>query len=523
MEILSFLLAIGVVLKSSTVHALTTRTSHSCSNIKIPTVPGAHILSIISTERKNYTVQASSPILPQDITNLSICEVNVTITHTAKDKNTHNDKVLIQIWLPISNWNGRFAGDITLAPFLSQGFAAASTDAGLSGDPYSPSLWALDSHGEVNQGLLKNFASRSVHDLAVVGKAVTASYYGKKAKYAYWNGCSTGGRQGLVEAQMFPEDFDGILAGAPAINWAEYVVAEQWPQVVMKEESVFPSLCELNAVVQAAVVGCDGLDGVKDGVISDVENCKFDPFSIVGSTIQCDGKNVTISKSVASVVQKIWDGPKTTSGSPLWYGLNVGAPMDFLAESTDMNGTRVGKPFFVNDAWIRYFLKGDPNFDISTVGSADLTKLFFESAQKYGDVIDSANPNLSKFRNAGGKLLVWHGEADPLIFPQGTTQYQHRVEQVMGGKNAKLDEFFRLFVAPGVDHCGLGATPGAIPSDPFGALVSWVENRTAPDFLPAETPAKAPAHFTRKICRYPLEGKYRGSGDVNVLESYVCE
>lgn len=498
----------------------------SCTAIKAPNVPGAKIISVDGREKRNFTISASPPLLPKGVSNLSICEVNITLTHPGA-----NDSVLVQVWLPLSSWNGRFVavggsgwaaglGALTLAPVVAQGFAAASTDAGLSGDPYSPSSWALKENGEINWELLTNFASRSVHDMAVVAKEVTAKYYGAAAKYSYWNGCSTGGRQGLMAAQKYPKDFDGILAGAPAISWSEYVVAEHWPQVVMKEEGIFPSQCELNGVVQAAVAACDELDGVKDNVITDLASCGFDPFTTVGVKIQCE-KEVTITHPVASVVRKIWDGPKTAAGARLWYGLTAGAPLDSLANTTVVNGTRMGNPFFVSDAWIRYFLKADPKFDVSTIDSAGLKELFFESASKYSNLIDSTNPDLSGLRQSGGKLLVWHGEADQLIFPQGTTRYRHLVEKVMGDK-WRVDEFFRLFLAPGVDHCGLGTTPGAVPSDPFRALMSWVENGTAPDTLSAATLPTAKVHFTRKICLYPSVSKYRGTGDPNASESYDC-
>ncbi|KAH8766911.1 tannase and feruloyl esterase-domain-containing protein [Hyaloscypha sp. PMI_1271] len=454
MDFMLFLLTLGILFNPVRAHVAFERGIRTCTNIKPSHVPGAEIISIESEEKHNFT----------DIPNLSVCEVNVTLTHT-----NAVDKVLVQIWLPLNNWNGRFMamggsgwaaglGDLSLAPVVAQGFAAATTNAGLSGDPINPGLWALKDNGKVNWNLLTNFGSRSVHDLAIAGKATTANYYGVAAKYSYWNGCSTGGRQGLVAAQKYPNDFDGILAGSPAINWAEYVVAEHWPQVVMNEAGAFPSPCELDGVVQAAVAACDELDGVKDNVVTNLAQCKFDPFKAVGSKVQ-----------FASIVSKIWDGPTTITGAPLWYGLPVGALMDYLANSKFVNGSRVGDPFFAN-----------PNFDSSSVNSAEL----------YAEAIDSACPDLSGLRKSGGKLL-------------GTTTYRQNVERALGG-------------------AAKGLTPGAIPSDPFGALVSWVERGIAPDMLVAETSPNAPAHFTRKVCRYPLVSKYRGYGDPTSLASYNC-
>ncbi|KAF2192791.1 tannase and feruloyl esterase [Zopfia rhizophila CBS 207.26] len=500
------------------------RSPHICSEVQILPLPGASVVSLQRGEKSAFTLPAAPPLLLDSVSVPSICEINITLTHPAVD-----DKVNIQVWLPLEEWNGRFValggsgwaaghGPLTLGPAVAGGFAAASTDAGVFADPSSPALWALKENGEVNLGLLTNFASRSVHEMAVIGKAVTESYYGKKPT-SYWNGCSTGGRQGLVAAQQYPDDFDRILAGAPAIYWPTYVMAELWPQVVMKEEGIFPSQDELNAVVTAAVAVCDGLDGIQDNVITDLAKCNFDPSSVVGK-LNIDGKEVTITSKIASIVKKIWEGPIIDS-QRLWYGMPIGAPLDSLANTTLVNGTRAGLPFFVPDTWIRYFIEQDPDFQISSVGSGELGQLFSRSQTEYDNLFNNANPDLSRFQSSGGKLLVWHGEADQLIYPQGSTQYRQCVEKAMGG-GSKVDIFFRYFQAPGVDHCGLGSTPGARPSNAFEALIAWVEEGIAPEALKGQTPPSAPAQFTRKICRYPLVPKYRGFGDASSLESFDC-
>lgn len=441
--------------------------------------------------------------------------------------------------LPISPpWNGRFValggGGFSASaqyspppydpftPFTSQGYAVATTDAGVSIDAFSPATWALLPNGSVNLQLLENFASRSLHDLAVTGKALTAAFYGKEAEFTYWNGCSTGGRQGMTMAQKYPEDFDGILAGAPAISWEKFVVGGLWPQVVMKEEGYFPSPCELDAVTQAAIAACDSLDGVKDEVITDLASCHFDPSTLVGQVIQCDGSPVTISDKLASIVKQIWEGgPRTPDGTPLWSGLNVGAPLDWAGNTTLINGTRVGVPFSIAATWVQYFLEQDPSFDTATITPANLTSLFYQSIKEYADIIGTEDPDLSGLRDAKAKLLHWHGEADQLVFTGGSVAYRQKVEALMGG-GSKVDDFYRLFLAPGVDHCGGGLTAGAVPSDPFGALVRWVENGTAPEHLDASTLPGAETAFTRKVCRYPLIARYNGYGNTSVEESFEC-
>lgn len=499
-----------------------------CSNIPKPCVSHARVLSVSSAELRNHTVAASPPILNAPVAGVNVCEVNVTLTHPGA-----NDKVTVQVWLPLDGtWNGRFLsaggsawaaghGPLTLGSYAVQGFAAASTDAGLpQGSIADPSAWALQADGHVNAPLLTNFASRSIHDMAIVGKAVTASYYGRRPTFSYWEGCSTGGRQGMVAAQQYPGDFDGILAAAPAIYWTKYVVAELWPQVVMKEQGYYPSACELAGVRADAVAVCDQLDGVRDGVISDPEKCRYDPSQLLGKTLDCgNGVKTTVGPALVAIAKKIWDGPKTAAGSRLWYGLPVGAPFDTLAATQVNNGTRVGVPFFVAQDWARYFVEANPKFDVGGLDSDALRKLFDESVREFAGVIDSSSPDLSRLKKAGGKLLVWHGGADNVIFPQATAQYYDEVAKSVGGG---LDGFFRLFFAPGVDHCAGGSIDGAAPTDALGSLIAWVEKGEAPQYLAAATLPTAKTYFTRKLCPYPLMAKYDGHRDPSDAASYQC-
>jgi hypothetical protein len=497
--------------------------------VKAPHVPGAIVVSTSTAVRTNFTVPAFQPTLKVDVTGLNFCEVNVTLNHHGAD-----DRVLVQTWLPLEGWNERFIaigggawaaglGAPDLAFPASQGYAVSSTNAGLTGTPYSPAPWALKPNGKVNRDLLENFASRSIHDMAIVGQKVTASFYGRSARARFWSGCSTGGRQGLEAAQKYPKDFDGILAGAPAIYWTEYVIAELWPLVVMKEAGFYPSNCELAGVVQQAIAACDEKDKVKDGVIADPFHCKYDPMRAVGVTVECEtGGQVTITKETASIVSKIWKGPVGQDGKKIWDGVPIGASLAGLAgTTTEVNGTSgTALPFSVAADWAKYFVKADPKFDTTALDTKAFTKLFQESKHKLSSIIESADPNLSRFAKAGGKLLVWHGLADQIIFPQDSVNYLHEVEKTVGPLHTS--DFFRLFLAPGVDHCGYGPTPGAVPSSPLDALVSWVEDGIAPESLEAETLPQSPHSFTRKICRYPLVAKHSPCSDPSVASSYTC-
>lgn len=499
-----------------------------CHSLHKPHIPGVEVISITSEEKHDFSVPQQPPTLPIDVNGLNVCEVNLTLTHRGA-----SDKVFVRTWLPLSDWNSRFValggsgwaagpGPAGLAIPASEGYATAYTDAGLpGGDPASPAAWALGADGKVNGELLENFASRSVHDLAVAGKALTEAFYGRSAEHSFWNGCSTGGRQGLAAAQKYPEDFDGILAGAPAIYWTEYVIAELWPQVVMHEAGHYPPICALDGMVNAAIAACDENDGVRDGVITEPSKCKFDPSTLVGTKVTCDDAVVEIKKEDASIVRKIWDGP-TIHGKKLWPGMPIGASLSSVASWKDANGTTVGTPFFVADTWVRYFVEEDADFDVANIDTDAFVSLFHKSEALFDSVIGSADPDLSGFKKAGGKLLVWHGLSDQLIFPQDSVKYYDAARSSVGD----IEDTMRLFLAPGVDHCGAALSPiapGAVPSDPFADLVKWVESGEAPGYVDAATLPTAETEFTRKVCAYPQVARLRDGADPAVAESYECQ
>ncbi|TVY85007.1 putative feruloyl esterase [Lachnellula suecica] len=500
--------------------------AQSCITINDLNVPGAEILNITSILQTNV----SAPAPPPDpaYTGISFCDVTIVLTHPGG-----NDTVTVEIWLPTTGWNSRFQatggggfssgiGSALLGPAVAQGYSAASTDGGNLGFGFQINPEAFDSDYNVIPGIFEDYIYRSVHDMAVVGKAVTEIYYGKAPSFSYWNGCSTGGRQGVNEAQMYPDDFNGIMAAAPVINLGQDVIAFEWPYIVMNNEKTFPSQCVFNTFLNASIAQCDGLDGVKDGLISNIKDCDFDPYSLVGKQVECDGTSNTISHSVATVYRKILEGPRTPSGEQLWYGLELGVRTNDLytgdANTATSNGTTIAVPFPVTDEWIKYFLKLDPSYDTSTITYAESAELF---AQSVNDMVNSSsnNPDLSPFHKAGGKMIVWHGLSDNIAPPGGTLNYRHRVESLMGGTGA-VDDFWRLFFVPGISHCGGGYGP--VPTDPLAAIVAWVENGTAPDTLAAQFTDPSGAVVNHDICRYPLVSRHDGKGDPKVASSYTC-
>ncbi|MEV1026744.1 tannase/feruloyl esterase family alpha/beta hydrolase [Streptomyces sp. NPDC050264] len=491
-------------------------TASSCTTASVQAPAGTEVESVTAVRQEGGTVHGSG-VLGGTVTGVpAYCEVTVTLAHPGDD-----DHAEVRTWLPVNGWNGRFqalggsayaAGDngTGLAAAVKNGYAVTTTDAGV-GDVIDVG-WALNSKGQVDTALLKNFTSRSQHEASVVGKRVVDDVYGRSAAYSYFNGCSTGGRQGYMEAQRHPDDFDGILANAPAINWDEFEVATLWPQVVMNNEKTYPTSCEFKTFTDAAVKACDPLDGATDGLVDDPSRCDFDPRRLIGTKVVCEGRELTVTAADAAVVRKIWDGPRTTSGKKLWPGVPVGADLSGLADITDPdeNGDVKGAPFSVPQYWVASWVKKQPSFDVSTITYNQFTQLFKQSEAEYDTVIGTDDPDLSAYRDSGGKLLSWHGLADQYIPAQGTAGYREQVERKMGGTK-RVDDFYRLFLAPGTVHCGLNKGDGT--TDDLGALRTWVEHGKAPETLPATLINSSGQSVARDLCSYPKVSRCTGHGD----------
>lgn len=515
-------LAATTALAASQSHPKRQTPATSCATLKAPTIPNATVVSIQAIERRNFTVPSGfggggGTIPSAPIGRLNFCDVNVTLTH-----GTANDSVRVEVWMPLQGWNGRFQGTggggfipgtfgSAMAPQVAAGFAAASTDAGLR--PAS-----FDGSGiRFNDQLMTNFAFLSVHEMALVGKALTQQFYGTSSFFSYWNGCSTGGRQGYMEAQRFPGDFDGILAAAPAINWDKFCPAEFWPFQVQSEAGEFVPACVLTALTQAHVQACDNLDGGMDGLISDPSVCRFDAGSVVGRSVTCNGTSTTVTASQATIYNRVIKGPlDNTTGAQLWFGVEPGTSLSFLSGTT---------PFSLGATWLDTFvgnatlLRGRLSAN-NTLSAQSYSTLFKSSVtSKFGTMLATDNADLSGLKSAGSKLLSWHGLADPIIMPQGPSDYRTRVEAMMGG-SAAVDEFYRLFTAPGVGHCG-GGGPTPNTATALDVLIRWVEGGVAPDTLPANV-TMGNATISRNLCRFPLVSRFNGSGSVNDARGWTC-
>ncbi|KAK5049467.1 hypothetical protein LTR84_004396 [Exophiala bonariae] len=502
-----------------------------CADLKLPPQLDSsfEVLSVNSVEVYNYSQPYVLGSLGYPVSGLNVCNITVAITHTNDD-----DYNILRVWLPLDKWNGRFQVtgggglstgylDVGNAPAASQGYATANSEGGLTLNQTIDSQsgsWFLRSNGSVNNGLVENYSFRATHDAAVVGKALTEQFYGACPEFSYYTGCSQGGKQGFWAAAHNPDDFDGILAASPALVDGSAIPMLVWPTVVMEETAV-PAQCVFNQYLAAIIEACDVLDGARDGLISDPENCHFDTTSLVGSVFNCSGEDVTITSAHAEVVSKILQSPKLPSGEQVWWMISPGTEFWGLANTTLQDGKFVPVPFTPGIAFLRYLIYHDPTYDVLNMTYAD----FDEAVALAGNYNETFLPypfDYSAFRDRGGKLLSWHGLADQFIPHQGTLHFYDVIESNTRSANGSIDDFLRLFLAPGAGHCYLGGY-GPAPVDPLSALVDWVEAGVAPDTLLAALTKLDSTTITRDLCPWPMMPIYHGQGDVSAESSFSCK
>lgn len=471
--------------------------------------------SLVSVPLPDGTIE-SAAIEPAAGGRPEFCRVTATLTHAPA-----GDQIRVWIGLPTSGWNGRFEGvggggfsggnpNGVVGP-VAQGYAAGSTDTGHAGASGS---FALDADGRFNWLLIRDNAYLGIHEMTVAGKQLVESFFGRAPRHSYFNGCSTGGRQGLSEAQRYPADYDGILSGAPAINWTRLHVEQMWGHVVMQQLNDFLPQCKFAAAQAQAVAACDAADGVKDGVIENPRSCTYDPKQLIGTRTDCGD----FTETDAEVIRRIWQGPRRQDGSFLWYGLQRGADFSGL---TSTGGTPVtGRPNPITMEWWRYFLTQNPKWEWTVLTPALYELYWDQSVEEFSAVLATDNPDLAAFRDRGGKLVLWHGWSDQLIYPEGTIDYYQRVQKQMGGAESTA-QFARLFLAPGVGHCGGG--PGPAPTGQFDAVVRWVEEGNAPEALSAvRRDAGGRVIRSRPLCPFPLLAKYKGLGGTDEAANFAC-
>jgi feruloyl esterase len=484
--------------------------STSCEELKSLALPDTVITLAESVTAGEFTLPpAATPARgpAPNFKNLpAFCRVAATLA-PSKDSD-----IKIEVWLPASGWNGKFqavgnggwSGNIvyaSLARALARGYATASTDTGHSGGSGSFAL----GHPEK----LIDFGYRAVHEMTVKAKAIIAAHYGEGPMLSYWNGCSSGGKQGLKEAQRFPADYDGIVAGAPANYWTNQMVGSLWiAHVAHKDEAGFIPADKYPLIHKAAVEACDMIDGVKDGVLEDPTRCRFDP-----KVLECHGEDTSACLTAAQVevARKIYTAARNPrTGKQIFPGLEMGSELGWA-------GLAGPKPFQIPVDHFRYVVYKNPEWDWRTLNYDTDVAL---ANRVDNNTINAIDPNLKAFLGRGGKLLLYHGWNDQLISPRNAVNYYDSVAKKLGGV-AKISDSFRLFMVPGMGHCTGGE--GTSNFDAMAVIEQWVEQKKAPDQIVAAHMTDGKPDRTRPLCPYPQVSQYKGSGSTDDAANFICK
>ena len=452
-------------------------------------------------------------------------------------KPVNDSEILFEVWMPSSGWNGKFygvgnggfAGSITfpgLASALRRGFATAATDTGHEAGA-TDAKWALGHHEKV-----VDFGYRAVHETTEAAKAVIAAFYGDGPKKSYFSSCSNGGREALMEAQRYPADYDGIVAGAPANNWTHLVSSGTWEsQALVSDPASYIPSAKLPAIEAAALSACDANDGVKDGVIENPAACHFDP-----SVLLCKGteSDSCLTAAQLGTLKKIYSGPSDSKGKPMYLGYSPGGEPGGNGWGGWITGAGAGKSlqYAFGTNFFKYMVFDNADWDIKTFSVEHDMKV---ADDKTGQILNATDPNLKKFKDRGGKLIVYHGWSDAAIPPVNAIEYYKSVVARMGAK--QTDSFVRLFMVPGMQHCGGGPGPsnfGQISSvdsdaqhDINRAVEHWVEDGIAPTQVIATkykivTNPASGVERTRPLCPYPQVAQWKGSGSTDDAANFTC-
>lgn len=457
--------------------------------------------AVAVTERVAAGAEAKYPRLP------AFCRVTATL-QPASDSEIH-----IEVWLPEgAAWNGKLKGTGNggwggsidakeLAAGVARGYATASTDTGHTGGRAGFAM----GHPEK----LIDFGYRSIHLMTVAAKQLIAAYYGNGPKLAYFQGCSSGGRQALMEAQRFPADYDGIIAGAPTNNWTPMMFGRIWVgQATLSGPASYIPPSKYPMIHAAVLNACDALDGVKDGVLEDPLQCHFDP-AILACKAGADAPDCLTAPQVAAAKRIYTPATNPRTGAVIFPPMERGSE---LAWRTLAGGP---EPIQLANDYFKYVIFEDPNWDFRTLNfDADFAK----AMQRDGGTLSATNPDLRPFFSRGGKLIQYHGWTDQQVMPENSINYAKAVTAAVGKPTA--DASYRLYMAPGMGHCGGGDGPNTF--DMLGALELWREDGKPPASILASHSTAGKVDRTRPLCPYPQTAKYNGSGSTDDAANFAC-
>jgi feruloyl esterase len=535
------LAALGTVLLScATFGQNAASAAQSCEALAQLQLPGAKVLSAQAIAAGAFTPPSNmTPWMVGDPsfykTLAAFCSVVVEATPSA------DSSIKIEVWMPANGqknggWNGKlqgqgnggFAGEIgyrQMGIAVHQGYATVGTNTGHSGGGTDAS-WALGHPEKVT-----DFGYRGIHEMTRVAKAVVKAFYGNDPQHSYFGGCSNGGRQALMEAQRFPEDYDGILAGAPA-NFFTHLLTKALADAqatTLVPASYIPS-SKLPAIARAVNAACDAQDGVADGLLNDPRQCLFDPAAMLCK--ESDSEKCLTAPQVTTL-RKLYHGPQDAYGREIFPGYLPGAEEGPGGWGTWITGAAPGKSllFAFSGGYFSnmVFEKADWNYKEASVDEAVKA-----ADEKTAQVLNATEANLVAFKTRGGKLILYHGWNDPAISALNSINYYNDVLNRMRGQEPEA--FVRLYMVPGMQHCGGGPGPDAFGQGGVGvkdaqhnielALEQWVEKGIAPNAIVAAKfeggdPAKG-VKMTRPLCPYPQIAKYKGKGETNDAGNFVC-
>ncbi len=434
---------------------------------------------------------------------VAFCRVRVRLQPTP------GSDINVEVWLP-DEWNGKlfgyggggFTGGLGQSEELmnagaSRGYAGVTSDLG-----HPTSFTAKWAHGQPEK--IVDFGHRANHLAVVTARKLIDVYYGRPVKHAYFQGCSGGGREGLMEVSRYPQDYDGVIAGAPAMEYGEIMTRLLWSKRMLASARLLSF--KLKAVRAAVLSQCDKLDGVEDGVLENPLQCPFDP-----AVLQCKDAGFLsfscLTQREVDVLHSLYDGPRLANGDRVISGPALGGENLF--------GMMGG--FFSNVGgrqYYRWIVHDDSDWEDSDF---DLDRDYAASRARIEPIVDSGDPDISAFTARGGKLILYHGWSDPLIPAANTVRYYEAVSAQLG---ADVESSVRLFMVPGMEHCGGGV--GAASFDMVPHLEAWVERGEAPERIVAAK-AEADSSFNRPLCAWPRTAHYRGSGSTVDAENFTCK